>query len=224
MTYVTAGMASGFFVTHSLPPSSHHPPERRSYHPVSSTMEQPQLAMPAHDARMTQHPYSGSHRDAYTASMGIFQPPPQHHHHPHHLPQPQHHHPPHSNVMSPPGGRKRRVSDVVEGPSLPPPSMSSSSSSVFMDSRYGASAPLSASPSLASMPKAKKTRTNTPWTPEEEQRLRECRDKGESWSEIARVCALAGLRSANALSADSGLTNRSSRTGPREVSRSIGTR
>lgn len=33
----------------------------------------------------------------------------------------------------------------------------------------------------------KKGRTNTPWTAEEEQRLKTMRDAGRSWSEIAKV-------------------------------------
>lgn len=33
----------------------------------------------------------------------------------------------------------------------------------------------------------KKGRTNTPWTAEEEQRLKSMRDAGCSWSEIAKV-------------------------------------
>lgn len=33
----------------------------------------------------------------------------------------------------------------------------------------------------------KKGRTNTPWTAEEEQRLKQMRDLGKSWSEIAKV-------------------------------------
>lgn len=43
---------------------------------------------------------------------------------------------------------------------------------------------------VASVPKAtpkKKGRTNTPWTAEEEQRLKSMRDAGRSWSEIAKV-------------------------------------
>ncbi|MCJ1326788.1 hypothetical protein MMC10_003454 [Thelotrema lepadinum] len=39
----------------------------------------------------------------------------------------------------------------------------------------------------ASAPPAKKTRTNTPWTPAEEKRLKELRDAGTSWSEIAKT-------------------------------------
>ncbi|KAF9885737.1 hypothetical protein FE257_012622 [Aspergillus nanangensis] len=36
-------------------------------------------------------------------------------------------------------------------------------------------------------PPRKKGRTNTPWTAEEEQRLKTMRDAGRSWSEIAKV-------------------------------------
>ncbi|KAF2186482.1 hypothetical protein K469DRAFT_572104, partial [Zopfia rhizophila CBS 207.26] len=36
-------------------------------------------------------------------------------------------------------------------------------------------------------PKVKKSRTNTPWTPAEEQRLKTMRDAGNSWSEIAKT-------------------------------------
>lgn len=39
----------------------------------------------------------------------------------------------------------------------------------------------------AAEPKAKKSRTNTPWTAAEEQRLKQMRDAGNSWSEIAKV-------------------------------------
>lgn len=36
-------------------------------------------------------------------------------------------------------------------------------------------------------PPNKKSRTNTPWTPQEEQRLKQMRDAGNSWSEIAKT-------------------------------------
>jgi hypothetical protein len=36
-------------------------------------------------------------------------------------------------------------------------------------------------------PRPKKNRTNTPWTPAEELRLKQMRDAGNSWSEIAKV-------------------------------------
>lgn len=39
----------------------------------------------------------------------------------------------------------------------------------------------------AQEPKVKKSRTNTPWTPAEELRLKQMRDAGNSWSEIAKT-------------------------------------
>jgi hypothetical protein len=53
-------------------------------------------------------------------------------------------------------------------------------------------APLGAEePSMTSSPMgpppAKKSRTNTPWTPAEEQRLKTMRDAGNSWADIAKV-------------------------------------
>ncbi|EFZ02851.1 Myb domain protein [Metarhizium robertsii] len=36
-------------------------------------------------------------------------------------------------------------------------------------------------------PPAKKSRTNTPWTPQEELRLKQMRDSGNSWAEIAKT-------------------------------------
>jgi hypothetical protein len=50
--------------------------------------------------------------------------------------------------------------------------------------------PLASGPELdvaVQEPKIKKSRTNTPWTPAEEQRLKQMRDTGNSWSEIAKV-------------------------------------
>lgn len=51
---------------------------------------------------------------------------------------------------------------------------------------------LAQDPNVASVAEAgpapkKKGRTNTPWTAEEEQRLKSMRDAGRSWSEIAKV-------------------------------------
>lgn len=43
---------------------------------------------------------------------------------------------------------------------------------------------VTSSPEIA---RKKKGRTNTPWTAEEEQRLKTMRDAGRSWSEIAKV-------------------------------------
>jgi len=36
-------------------------------------------------------------------------------------------------------------------------------------------------------PPAKKSRTNTPWTAAEEQRLKNMREAGSSWADIAKV-------------------------------------
>jgi hypothetical protein len=36
-------------------------------------------------------------------------------------------------------------------------------------------------------PPPKKSRTNTPWTPEEEHRLKDMRDDGKTWAEIAKA-------------------------------------
>lgn len=50
--------------------------------------------------------------------------------------------------------------------------------------------PMTATPETAPAPQPgkKKGRTNTPWTAEEEQRLKAMRDAGNTWSEIAKVC------------------------------------
>lgn len=40
---------------------------------------------------------------------------------------------------------------------------------------------------MTTSPTAKKSRTNTPWTPAEERRLKDMRDAGNSWNEIAKV-------------------------------------
>ena len=42
-------------------------------------------------------------------------------------------------------------------------------------------------PPATPQPPAKKGRTNIPWTPTEEQRLKQIRDQGKSWSEIAKT-------------------------------------
>ncbi|KAG6002808.1 hypothetical protein E4U21_002765 [Claviceps maximensis] len=40
---------------------------------------------------------------------------------------------------------------------------------------------------MAGQPPVKKSRTNTPWTPQEELRLKQMRDAGNSWAEIAKT-------------------------------------
>lgn len=67
--------------------------------------------------------------------------------------------------------------------------------SSMVDTTGGAEAQSSVTPVQAEQantsvqePKIKKSRTNTPWTPAEELRLKQMRDTGNSWSEIAKVC------------------------------------
>ncbi|KUJ22974.1 uncharacterized protein LY89DRAFT_693293 [Mollisia scopiformis] len=83
-------------------------------------------------------------------------------------------------TSSPPGSRnKRRASGT--GPSVPTMSGSSSATGAA-----GAGEESSmASPTMG--PPAKKSRTNTPWTPAEEQRLKTMRDAGNSWADIAKT-------------------------------------
>ncbi|EHK96451.1 Homeo [Glarea lozoyensis ATCC 20868] len=76
-----------------------------------------------------------------------------------------------------PRNNKRRA----PGPASSPSAMSGPSNP----------APPTASAEEANMgsmaPPAKKSRTNTPWTPAEEQRLKTMRDAGNSWAEIAKT-------------------------------------
>ncbi|KAH8601279.1 putative Myb-like transcription factor-like protein [Bisporella sp. PMI_857] len=58
-------------------------------------------------------------------------------------------------------------------------------SNIVPASLAGEEANTSASSSMG--PPAKKSRTNTPWTPAEEQRLKTMRDAGNSWAEIAKT-------------------------------------
>ncbi|KAL8758174.1 MAG: hypothetical protein Q9199_001679 [Rusavskia elegans] len=81
--------------------------------------------------------------------------------------------------------RKRRAPESPSMAGLPP----------GLDPGYGPSSAYAAQPQqgelqseISTQPSApKKSRTNTPWTPAEEQRLKTMRDAGNSWSEIAKV-------------------------------------
>ncbi|CAK4031285.1 hypothetical protein TI39_contig313g00010 [Lecanosticta acicola] len=95
---------------------------------------------------------------------------------------------------SPINPRKRRASEMGE-PSLP--GSSGSSASAFTNptglvtggTDLGMDPSSAAGPSQQTLPSpvAKKGRTNTPWTPAEEQRLKTLREAGSSWSEIAKT-------------------------------------
>lgn len=107
--------------------------------------------------------------------------------------QTQHQHQPQQHLQqqhSPLNPRKRRASELGDLPGS-----SSSNASAFghptglmtdLDQTLGGPSqqPLS-SPVIP-----KKGRTNTPWTPAEEQRLKTLRDAGSSWSEIAKTFPL----------------------------------
>lgn len=83
-----------------------------------------------------------------------------------------------------PNPRKRRssvqtpLSDMA-GPIIP---------GVDHDPTAAAAAAASAVTTPTHEPGKKKGRTNTPWTAEEEHRLKSMRDAGNTWSEIAKVC------------------------------------
>ncbi|KAI9878895.1 MAG: hypothetical protein M1830_010199 [Pleopsidium flavum] len=82
----------------------------------------------------------------------------------------------------PQSSRKRKVSDLnpFAAPSI-------SSSAAFHDpGGLGEGSGAYAEPT-SSTQSAKKSRTNTPWSPAEEQRLKNMRDAGSSWSEIAKT-------------------------------------
>jgi len=78
--------------------------------------------------------------------------------------------------QSPTNSKKRRASGQPIAPA--PPAITPN----FAES----SGPATAMEQPAAPPPAKKGRTNTPWTPAEELRLKQMRDAGKSWSEIAK--------------------------------------
>ncbi|KAM3420391.1 hypothetical protein BST61_g3667 [Cercospora zeina] len=137
-----------------------------------------------------QYSYLGSPHDP-TAFTFPPPPPPPHGYRPHqlltHHPAP----PQHLQQISPTNSRKRRASEL-EGL----PGSSSSNASVFGNPVGLLGGPGDLDPGglggpppqpVAPTPPAKKGRTNTPWTPAEEQRLKTLRDAGSSWSEIAKT-------------------------------------
>ena len=71
----------------------------------------------------------------------------------------------------------------------------------------------------SSMPPFKRSRTNTPWTPAEEQRLKVMRDVGNSWEEIAKVGRSRPFQVSRRLTFP-----RPSLIDPKEASRCIGIR
>jgi len=90
---------------------------------------------------------------------------------------------PHQPLFSP-ASRKRKSASLAQ---LQDPMATSSSSTEPPASRASAAQSGEADRGGLPEPKAKKSRTNTPWTPAEELRLKQMRDSGNSWSEIAKT-------------------------------------
>jgi len=87
-------------------------------------------------------------------------------------------------TQPPANPRKRKPSGELAPTSIVPSDVGPSAA--YSDPT-GMSAPSGESAQPVQPPPAKKGRTNTPWTPAEEQRLKTMRDAGNSWSEIAKV-------------------------------------
>ncbi|KAI4148338.1 MAG: hypothetical protein LQ341_001620 [Variospora aurantia] len=101
------------------------------------------------------------------------------------LPPPQPY-PQQSQHPNPSNPRKRKASGSAPMTGMPSPSISGyrpPPSAYEPQSQHGEQ-PAEAQPAQGATPK--KSRTNTPWSPAEEQRLKTMRDAGNSWSEIAK--------------------------------------
>lgn len=87
-------------------------------------------------------------------------------------------------------GRGKRKAAASSSGAAPPhsidPSLSSATAEPGRDQAGG---------TTASPRPLKKSRTNTPWSPAEEQRLKAMRDAGSSWSDIAKVRPSSACRS-----------------------------
>jgi len=86
-----------------------------------------------------------------------------------------------TNDLQPPSASRTRK--VIE-PSL---SAEDASLSAEYGDPGGSGAVAEASNEPPTSPTLKKSRTNTPWTPAEERRLKTMRDAGNSWSDIAKT-------------------------------------
>ena len=93
--------------------------------------------------------------------------------------------PPLAPTLAPANPRKRRLSGHDEPQQLYPTSTPSATGLPKLETSVTDSLDPDTS---TSPPVAKKSRTNTPWTPAEEQRLKTMRDAVNSWSEIAKLC------------------------------------
>ncbi|KAF2822458.1 hypothetical protein CC86DRAFT_78982 [Ophiobolus disseminans] len=91
----------------------------------------------------------------------------------------------HANAQPPltPTATRKRKSVTLN---QPPETMASSTGGAEAQASSAAPKPEDVD-APAQEPKAKKSRTNTPWTAAEELRLKQMRDAGNSWSEIAKT-------------------------------------
>jgi photosystem II stability/assembly factor-like uncharacterized protein len=85
-------------------------------------------------------------------------------------------------TQSPPSGHRKRKSI-----SLGQQTNNMADASAGAEAHSTASVQADQVDASAQEPKVKKSRTNTPWTPAEELRLKQMRDAGNSWSEIAKT-------------------------------------
>jgi hypothetical protein len=86
--------------------------------------------------------------------------------------------------ISSPTPRKRKQADT-----FPAAETSNVSTSGYGDPGGTTETTGATEPGETGVAPAKKSRTNTPWTPAEERRLKSMRDAGNSWNEIAKVGA-----------------------------------
>ena len=216
----------------SWPYSSNDPPEHKPYAIPSTNMGSTHMPTMAADpgTGFSQRPlpgvpqYTQRSADPYGQFVPSFPPP--------HAPPSQHpgpsapappppsmsqHHP----SMSPSNPRKRRFSDS-EDPGAP--SMSQASHSMPFYTPGPSNLEMQQSAATPTPQARKKSRTNTPWTPAEEQRLKTMRDAGNSWSEIAKVRSLDSTRGCISFFPLLTDLNRLSHSGLKEASRNTGTR
>ncbi|KAF6233208.1 hypothetical protein HO173_008497 [Letharia columbiana] len=152
---------------------SSQPNRGRPVRPQPPTTAPPMIQAQQPQSYFTPNPY-GPHP---TQLQQPFQPPPGPPPQQLLAPQPQ----PPPQASSPPS-RKRKAPGSAPLAAMPP--MPSTS---LGEPNDGGQQVEEANEASSSMPPPKKSRTNTPWTPAEEQRLKIMRDAGNSWGEIAKT-------------------------------------
>ncbi|KAL6706974.1 hypothetical protein ACN47E_004924 [Coniothyrium glycines] len=85
--------------------------------------------------------------------------------------------------LSSPANRKRKSVNISQSHAP----MTTSAASADVHANHAGAPGLPHADAGAQEPLKKKSRTNTPWTPAEELRLKQMRDAGNSWSEIAKT-------------------------------------